>query len=92
MFSSLTALDRDFQPVPDLAEDGLQVVALQPFHVPHLEPVEHGRTVLVAVSSTEASRSLRVVALGANRNVDELRELWEEMTMVRRSQPAGTSW
>jgi 1,2-phenylacetyl-CoA epoxidase catalytic subunit len=22
----------------------------------------------------------------------ELRELWEEMTMVRRSQPAGTSW
>ncbi|HVM17573.1 MAG TPA: 1,2-phenylacetyl-CoA epoxidase subunit PaaC [Gaiellaceae bacterium] len=25
-------------------------------------------------------------------HTDELRELWEEMTMVRRSAPAGTSW
>ena len=23
---------------------------------------------------------------------EELRELWEEMTVVRRSQPAGTAW
>ena len=25
-------------------------------------------------------------------HTEELRELWEEMTMVRRSQPAGTAW
>jgi 1,2-phenylacetyl-CoA epoxidase catalytic subunit len=25
-------------------------------------------------------------------HTEELRELWEEMTMVRRSEPAGTAW
>jgi hypothetical protein len=27
-----------------------------------------------------------------NEHTPELAELWEEMTMVRRSQPAGTKW
>jgi ring-1,2-phenylacetyl-CoA epoxidase subunit PaaC len=29
---------------------------------------------------------------GRDEHADELRELWDEMTMVRRSQPAGTAW
>jgi ring-1,2-phenylacetyl-CoA epoxidase subunit PaaC len=29
---------------------------------------------------------------GRNEHTQELLELWDEMTMVRRSQPAGTSW
>jgi ring-1,2-phenylacetyl-CoA epoxidase subunit PaaC len=42
---------------------------------------------------TSALEELRPL-LGADRaeHTPELAELWEEMTMVRRSQPAGTKW
>jgi ring-1,2-phenylacetyl-CoA epoxidase subunit PaaC len=33
-----------------------------------------------------------VAAVERGRHTDELAELWEEMTMVRRSAPAGTRW
>jgi ring-1,2-phenylacetyl-CoA epoxidase subunit PaaC len=42
---------------------------------------------------TAALDELRpLVDEGREEHTDELAELWEEMTMVRRSQPAGTLW
>ena len=39
-----------------------------------------------------ALEELRPLAESRGYNGPELTELWEEMTMVRRSQPAGTAW
>jgi ring-1,2-phenylacetyl-CoA epoxidase subunit PaaC len=42
---------------------------------------------------TTALEELRpLLEAGRVEHTEELRELWEEMTMVRRSQPAGTAW
>jgi ring-1,2-phenylacetyl-CoA epoxidase subunit PaaC len=42
---------------------------------------------------TEALEELRpLLDSGRGEHTPELAELWEEMTMVRRSQPAGTKW
>jgi ring-1,2-phenylacetyl-CoA epoxidase subunit PaaC len=42
---------------------------------------------------TEALDELRpLLEEGRDEHTQELSELWDEMTMVRRSQPAGTSW
>ena len=34
----------------------------------------------------------RITPAGRDEHSSELAELWDEMTMVRRSQPAGTAW
>jgi hypothetical protein len=42
---------------------------------------------------TNALEELRpLLGTGRDEHSPELTELWEEMTMVRRSQPAGTTW
>jgi ring-1,2-phenylacetyl-CoA epoxidase subunit PaaC len=42
---------------------------------------------------TAALEELRpLLEAGRNEHTPELTELWEEMTMVRRSQPVGTAW
>jgi ring-1,2-phenylacetyl-CoA epoxidase subunit PaaC len=41
---------------------------------------------------TEAIDELRPLLERRDEHTSELPELWEEMTMVRRSQPAGTKW
>ena len=42
---------------------------------------------------TAALEELRpLLDAGRDQHTPELAELWEEMTMVRRSQPAGTRW
>jgi ring-1,2-phenylacetyl-CoA epoxidase subunit PaaC len=42
---------------------------------------------------TAALEELRpLLEEGRDEHTEELSELWDEMTMVRRSQPAGTSW
>jgi ring-1,2-phenylacetyl-CoA epoxidase subunit PaaC len=41
---------------------------------------------------TSALEELRPLLHERNGHTPELAELWEEMTMVRRSQPAGTPW
>jgi hypothetical protein len=40
----------------------------------------------------EALEELRPLLEERGEHTAELPELWEEMTMVRRSQPAGTKW
>jgi hypothetical protein len=39
-----------------------------------------------------AVEELRPLLEQRSEHTSELPELWEEMTMVRRSQPAGTKW
>jgi ring-1,2-phenylacetyl-CoA epoxidase subunit PaaC len=41
---------------------------------------------------TEAVEELRPLLERGGERVPEFSDLWEEMTMVRRSQPAGTTW
>jgi ring-1,2-phenylacetyl-CoA epoxidase subunit PaaC len=61
------------------------VEELWPYAVGLLEPDRRGRL---------AERVARppVDAVERGTHTDELEELWDEMTMVRRSQPAGTAW
>ena len=45
-----------------------------------------------ARSSRRASACDEVDAVERGTHTDELAELWDEMTMVRRSAPAGAQW
>ena len=54
---------------------------------------EELRRVWIAAVSARLELDLPLVdAAPRGEHTDELRELWEEMTMVRRSQPAGVAW
>jgi ring-1,2-phenylacetyl-CoA epoxidase subunit PaaC len=66
------------------------VEELWPYAVGLLQPDQH-EALAARVSMTLPSNGL---LLGKERgtHTDELAELWNEMTMVRRSAPAGTQW
>jgi ring-1,2-phenylacetyl-CoA epoxidase subunit PaaC len=74
----------------DTAQFQAAVEELWPYAVGLLQPDQHD-ALAARVSMTLPSNGL---LLGKERgtHTDELAELWNEMTMVRRSAPAGTQW
>jgi ring-1,2-phenylacetyl-CoA epoxidase subunit PaaC len=74
----------------DTPQFGAAVEELWPYAVGLLQP-DQREALAARVSLTHPSSSL-LVGKERGTHTDELAELWDEMTMVRRSAPAGAQW
>jgi ring-1,2-phenylacetyl-CoA epoxidase subunit PaaC len=74
----------------DTPQFGAAVEELWPYAVGLLQP-DQREALAARVSLTLPSSSL-LVGKERGTHTDELAELWDEMTMVRRSAPAGAQW
>ena len=84
-----------FAEIPD---PEIPVVSLVDLGVIRAVDVDHGRVhveftpTFLGCPALELPSNRLLLGKGRGAHTDELAELWEEMTSVRRSAPAGSQW